>query len=263
MEEWKTIEDSDGYYLISNYGRMKRLNYSFIDKRGHSQTRVEKYYDPIYNKKNGYYSYKYRGKTGDSKSEYVHRLVASHFVANTNINYAEINHIDGNKSNNHYTNLEWVDRKLNMEHASATKLINTNSYKRIESCLKNRKRAVEMSKKKVVQYNLDGELMHIYNSYAEVGFTDCANRLTYKGNVYRDYDLLLEKYNCIPNKISTTELKSLLNTKRKIYISYCDGVEKRYSSLKQITDVRREEVYRSYNHNVEDKYGRLWKIINT
>lgn len=44
----------------------------------------------------------------------VHRLVAEAFIPNPN-NYLEINHIDGNPKNNHVSNLEWSDRKYNLE----------------------------------------------------------------------------------------------------------------------------------------------------
>ncbi len=50
------------------------------------------------------------------KHELVHRLVALHFIKKIkgkNI----VNHIDGDKLNNHYTNLEWCTQKENMQHA--------------------------------------------------------------------------------------------------------------------------------------------------
>lgn len=45
----------------------------------------------------------------------VHRLIAMAFVDNPH-GYKEVNHIDGNKLNNHYTNLEWCDRSYNIKH---------------------------------------------------------------------------------------------------------------------------------------------------
>lgn len=44
-------------------------------------------------------------KDGETKMFYVHRLVASAFIPNPE-NKPQVNHIDENKSNNHYTNLE-------------------------------------------------------------------------------------------------------------------------------------------------------------
>ena len=53
--------------------------------------------------------------------KYIHRLVAETFIPNPN-NLSEINHIDGNKQNNLVSNLEWVSKKENAEHAIRTGL---------------------------------------------------------------------------------------------------------------------------------------------
>ena len=52
---------------------------------------------------------------------YVHRLVAKAFIPNP-LNLPEVNHIDGNRQNNHVTNLEWVDSSGNTCHAVRTGL---------------------------------------------------------------------------------------------------------------------------------------------
>lgn len=46
----------------------------------------------------------------------VHRLKAIVFIPNIE-NKEQVNHIDGNKSNNDLSNLEWVTRSENMRHA--------------------------------------------------------------------------------------------------------------------------------------------------
>ena len=75
-------------YMVSNYGRVKTIDHK------------------IWCKKNNSYSLCFS----------VHRLVATAFIPNPN-NLPQINHIDGNKDNNHVSNLEWCDNGYNQRHA--------------------------------------------------------------------------------------------------------------------------------------------------
>lgn len=56
-----------------------------------------------------------RAANGYRKSIKMHRLIAEAFVPNPN-GYKEVNHKDGNKLNNHWTNLEWCTRSENIRH---------------------------------------------------------------------------------------------------------------------------------------------------
>ena len=67
--------------------------------------------------KNGYTHYYIRDlSTGKRKDFKGHRLVAEYFIDNPN-NYPIVNHIDGNKANNHIENLEWCTHSQNNIHA--------------------------------------------------------------------------------------------------------------------------------------------------
>lgn len=55
---------------------------------------------------------------GLRKAALVHRLVGEAFIANP-LHLAEINHKDLNKANNDVTNLEWISRRDNIQHAKA------------------------------------------------------------------------------------------------------------------------------------------------
>ena len=56
--------------------------------------------------------------TNKRKDYKLHRLVAEYFIDNSN-HYKEVNHIDGDKTNNHVSNLEWCTRSENNSHAFA------------------------------------------------------------------------------------------------------------------------------------------------
>jgi len=65
---------------------------------------------------------------GNALSIGIHRLLCLTFKDYpANIDKLDINHIDGNKSNNKLENLEWVTRKRNIQHAWTSGLINTNT----------------------------------------------------------------------------------------------------------------------------------------
>ena len=58
--------------------------------------------------------------SGKRKALLVHRLVASFYVENPQ-EYYEVNHIDGFKDNNHFSNLEWCTHSYNCTHREKLK----------------------------------------------------------------------------------------------------------------------------------------------
>lgn len=111
-EIWKqiTIREIRGKYMVSESGRIKRIGY-YLKSTGAWKSACF-----IKGGKNnkGYLRTNF-SKNGNKFSVYNHRLVAMFFVENTN-HKPHVNHIDGNKANNHYTNLEWCTPQENNEH---------------------------------------------------------------------------------------------------------------------------------------------------
>lgn len=98
----KIIKDFSRY-TIDHEGNVKNIKCGNV--MSHNLCRV------------GYHRVHLIDDNGKRKAVSVHRLVASHFVRGRSKTKKEVNHIDGNKSNNHYSNLEWCTRKHNMLHA--------------------------------------------------------------------------------------------------------------------------------------------------
>lgn len=92
MEEiWKDVVGYEGIYIVSNFGNIKNVFKNKAPKQSIS--------------KHGYNRVWLNGK--ESKSMYVHRVVAMSFISNP-LNKNDINHKNGIKTDNRVENLEWA-----------------------------------------------------------------------------------------------------------------------------------------------------------
>lgn len=118
-ESWK-IKEGFSKYAISNLGNIKRLERRQTDSIGRTRLYKEMILKPRINK-SGYCQYILDGDDGSRFTLLGHRLVAEIFIENPN-NFPIVNHLDGIKINNVYTNLEWVTHSGNNQHAKKTGL---------------------------------------------------------------------------------------------------------------------------------------------
>lgn len=118
QEVWKPVYRLENDYRISESGILERVSNARGTVPGYRFT-------PSVSHK-GYLITRLRyGK--NYKTIQMHRLVAEVFVSNPE-NKPQVNHKDGNKKNNHYSNLEWVTNQENVDHAWANNLMPEKGY---------------------------------------------------------------------------------------------------------------------------------------
>jgi hypothetical protein len=115
MEEeiWSIIPGYDGNYHVSNMGRVKSVSRYKINRHG-SLTLLPETIMRAKKTPQGYLQVGLRNPK--QRLFYVHRLVALAFVENPH-GKPEVNHKDGNKSNNVFSNLEWSTPGENIMHS--------------------------------------------------------------------------------------------------------------------------------------------------
>lgn len=168
-ETWKDIPDYEGRYQISDTGRIYGICHNRI----------------LTPKKCGS---GYQGITlckGGAKSRfYIHRLVAVCFLPEPDSSEYEINHKDLNKTNNHASNLEWVTRTDNFEHAYQHGRVNYQRPKRRDN--KTGKPGV-CRHSGGYQVTINHQKKHIYLGwYKEL--TDAVNARNYAERRIREYE---------------------------------------------------------------------------
>ena len=120
VETWKPVEGYELQYEISSFGRVKSLSRMRLSKGGSFAPIDEK----ILKQKTSKCGYRVvHLRDGDRESHpSVHRLVAEAFIPNL-FSKPTVNHVDGNKSNNMISNLEWSTHTEQMKHAAELNLL--------------------------------------------------------------------------------------------------------------------------------------------
>jgi len=117
MANFVSIKGFENKYAINKCGdvmsvQTKKLKKIFVNSWGYYTVTLYK------NKKNHTFT--------------IHRLVAQSFLPNPE-NKEQVNHIDGNKLNNHLSNLEWTTKSENLLHAYQKNLSKVTVQNAIES----------------------------------------------------------------------------------------------------------------------------------
>ena len=158
-EEWRPVKGFEGYYEVSNQGRVRSLdNYRRVcDVNGVEHMRfVKGVVRKLQLLPNGYVSVSLKSM-GKHRRFNVHRLIAETFIPNPH-NLPEVNHKDEDKSNNRVDNLEWCDRLYNANYGTG------------------RQRMIMTKSRQIEQLTLDGRHVAYYDSGNEAARMTNYNR---------------------------------------------------------------------------------------
>jgi hypothetical protein len=100
--EWKLVPGYQNQYEVSNYGHVRSLHSNKLLRQTPTHS--------------GYLTVCLHFANRQHKTVRVHKLVAEAFCDKEPY-HDQVNHLDGNKRNNHYQNLEWSNSSSNNQHA--------------------------------------------------------------------------------------------------------------------------------------------------
>lgn len=183
MEIWKQIQGFKPIYEVSNMGRVRSLERKTNCNGGLFQRKERILKNTI--DRNGYHFVFLYPINGRKRTIPVHRLVAMAFIPNPD-NKPEIDHIDGNKSNNNPINLRWVTHQENCA--------NPNTVKKLRQHIGENAN----HKKSICAYTLDGKLVGMWPTItmAAIETQTCRHSISYAANgKYKSANNLIWKYN--------------------------------------------------------------------
>ena len=116
-EQWKDVMGWEDRYEVSNFGNVRSKSYLKCTSNMHgAMSFMTKAKDMVQSvNASGYLTIDLR-KNKTRSTGIVHRLVAKAFLDNPD-NLPVVNHMDSDRKNNHYSNLEWCTQQHNVQHS--------------------------------------------------------------------------------------------------------------------------------------------------
>lgn len=161
QEIWKDVVGFEGLYKVSNYGRLIR-----VERKASNNHLLPETFKVLKTKRTGYYGTSIVDSYGKSHNVLIHRLVAIAFIPNPK-HLPQIDHIDGDKTNNFVGNLRWCTAKENVNFP-----LSLSNRSRSLKIAQNRKETIERKiassrKKSLLQCDMQGNLIKEWPSLHE------------------------------------------------------------------------------------------------
>ena len=167
QEIWKPVVGFEGYYEVSNLGRVRSLTRTIIRSDG----KVRTFKGAILSgtKHNKGYRDVVLTRGGVSTRYLIHRLVALAFIPNPD-NKPELDHVNTIRTDNRVENLRWATRKENcgneITHKRVLDRVNSSAVKAKKLATK-AKNGSRLAPKRVYQFTIDGVFVAEYSNCHE------------------------------------------------------------------------------------------------
>jgi hypothetical protein len=148
-EIWKPIKGFESLYLISNLGRLKSFHRDKINGKVINPTLTTKGY---------FHVHLYRA--GEKITARIHQLVAQAFIGDCPKDH-QVNHKNGNKTDNRASNLEYLTMSENIEHAKFSGLYTKGTKRPASKLTENDVREIRKLSKQKLSSRKIGEMFGV------------------------------------------------------------------------------------------------------
>lgn len=210
-EVWKPVteEGFEGFYEVSNFGRVRSVDRIVESKRGPLKYRGRLISTPLNDDGYPAFNFCYAGK---NKAARVHQVVARAFIPNPD-KLPEVNHKDEDKTNNHVTNLEWCTREYNMNYGTGLERMQKHP---------NQKKRFEESKRAIVGIKIDDKSKIHFESISEADRNGFNRRNLW--NALNGYDASHKGYVwCYEDEYTLSKVEGLLKRTRAKRVAHIDN----------------------------------------
>lgn len=257
----KRIATEQGYWTCSDKGDIRiEEDYIKVTPTGKHYQIKARNVEINRMSNSGYYSVRINGK-----DHYIHRLVATLFVKNPDTkNKIYVNHIDGDKLNNNYKNLEWVTPSENMQHASKMGLIKQSKKRNAQVVTNSKEHSWKTQKYTFVKYDLTGKIVEILPPAKENSIKRreaVLDRFTGKGYLWRVGEHLIKSYGEIPEQLNMRGCLVDLKNHKKVYrkIDKDGNIIFEATKIKELP-ISSSRIIQDFNNEIIYEDGSYWFI---